>query len=199
MAYDPVDLTDLRLESTEPSRPDYGVMQRPVFGAKLFKVNRLGSGISIGLVLPPQHFEPDGRRAIPRLMLAKRQGAIVRYSQPDFEIGPAGSPTVDGAVAGGLTLPITGATPRYAVRQGQAFNIIKSGKKYLYFAAEQSILDGSGDGSIALTDPLRTQLAGGETVDFRACVEGHISGDNFAWPIDRLRMVGLSFTLDEHS
>lgn len=195
-----IDLTDLEFRATAPAMPDPGVLQEPVSKGVISKLSRIGGGFRIGIILPAKKFEPHGRRIIARMQMAKLQGAIIRYSQPCFNVGGPGSPTVDGAVAGGMTLPITGATPNYAVVQGQALNVTKSSRTYLYFAGAQVILDASGDGEIPLTTPLRTQLAGGEAVNLgQPCIEGWIEGDNFEWPIDELRMVGLSFTVKERA
>lgn len=195
-----IDLTDIKFQAAEPGMPDYGVLQEPILGGITTKIDRIGGGFTMQCTLPPEAMEPDGRRLIARCQMAKRQGAQLEYPQVDFNVGSPGAPTVNGAVAGGMTLPITGATPNYAVRPGQALNIVKAGRTYLYFAAQQTILNGSGAGSIVLTTMLRTQLAGGEAVGLkRPIIEGWIRGENFSWPIDVIRTVGLSFDLVERA
>ncbi|MGE4321921.1 MAG: hypothetical protein AB7E60_02705 [Sphingobium sp.] len=195
------DLTDLKCQVPEPSMPDYGVLQSPVLNGPSNKIDRLGGGFLIKYSLPPEMMEPDGRRIVARCMLAKRFGAILAYPQVEFAVGTPGNViTVAGAHDGGMAVAITGATPDYAVRLGQALNIIRHGHPYLYFAARQVVLDGSGAGSIPLTTPLRTKLLGAEPVNLvRPVIAGWITGDNFSWPIDMQRTVGLSFDLQERA
>jgi len=200
MSFDPVDLTDIKCQLAMPGMADYSTLQVPEHGGPIFKVDRLGGGFRIEFHLPPENVEPEGRRLIARFQKAKRFGAVIEYPQVDFRVGAPGDPTVDGGIAGGMMMPVTGGLPKYAVRQGQALNVVKASRSYLYFADAQTILDASGAGELALTTPLRTQLAGGEGVNLRRPImEGWILGDNFDWPIDRIRMVGLSFTLQERA
>jgi hypothetical protein len=192
-----IDLSDVPFRTMEPMMPDLGVLQEPILEGPATKINRIGGGFVITAMLPTMPMEPGGRLLIADLQQAKRQGVIIGYDQVGFKIGTPGSPTVDGAIAGGTTLAITGATPRYVVRKGQALNVTKASKRYLYFAAAQSVLDGSGAGDILLTTPLRTMLAGGEAVNFSApVVEGWITSD-LSWPIDLDRTTGLSIRVRE--
>lgn len=197
-----VDLTDLKCQLPEPAMQDFGALQKPVLGGgKISKVDRLGGGHRLKYTLPPERMEPDGRRIVARCQQAKRYGAIFEVPQVEFEVGaPGNAITVDGAVAGGREVPVTGATAQYAVRQGQALNISRNGHRYLYFAAEQTILDATGSGTIILTAPLRSKLLGSEAVELRRpVIEGWIEGDNFSWPIDMQRTVGLTFDILERA
>lgn len=196
-----VDLTDLRIQAPEPSMPDYGVMQTPVLGGRTNRIGRLGGGHMLKLTLPPEDMEPDGRKIVARLQMAKEYGGIVAWPQVDFPVGtPGAAITVSSAVAGGRYVQITGATPRYAIRMGQALNITRNGHRYLYFAGAQTILNASGAGTVTLTRPLRTKLLGAEAVNLaKPVIEGWITGDNFGWPIDEQRNVGLSFDLMERA
>ena len=201
-----VDLTDLRCQIAEPGMPDYGALQKPVLGGgRISKVDRLGGGHTIKYTVPPEMMEPDGRRLVARCQMAKRYGAIFEIPQVEFEVGPVmradgTAITVLAAVTGGRTVHITGAAPRYAIRQGQALNIARNGHRYLYFAAEQVALDADGAGELLLTGPLRSKLLGGEVVELRRpVIEGWIEGDNFSWPIDVQRTVGLSFDVVERA
>ncbi|QIG80117.1 hypothetical protein [Stakelama tenebrarum] len=199
-AFNPVDLTAIKCREATGTLQDFGSLQEPEHGGPSFKIDRLGGGFAIALTIPYEHIEPDGRRWIARLQTARRLGARVEYPQLDLNVGAPGNPTVDGSAAGGTTLPVTGATPRYAVREGQALNVVKGGRSYLYFAAAQTILDGSGEGDILLTTPLRTQLAGGEGINLgKPILEGWLQGDNFSWTLELIRMVGLNFTLKERA
>lgn len=197
-----IDLTDLKCQLAEPAMQDYGALQKPVLGGgKISKVGRLGGGHRLKYTLPPERMEPGGRRIVARCMSAKEYGAIFEVPQVEFDVGAPGTGvTIDGAVAGGLTVPFTGGTPHYAVKQGQAFNIARNGHRYLYFAGAETILDAAGEGEITLARPLRSKLLGGEAVELiRPVIEGWIEGDNFGWPIDMQRTIGLTFDILERA
>jgi hypothetical protein len=205
MAFDPVDLRDIRVQVCEPGMPDAGVLQQPVMGGFTNRIGRLGGGHTINLTVPPERMEPDGRKLVAMAQMAKEYGATFEYHQVDFDVGAPmredGTPiTIVGAHAGGRTVQITGSTPGYAVKLGQAFNILRGGHPYLYFAGAQTILDDNGAGEITLTRPLRRKLLGGEAVEIRRpVIEGWIVGDNFSWPIDMQRTVGLVFDVMERA
>ncbi|MCW3837801.1 hypothetical protein ACFQ1E_17285 [Sphingomonas canadensis] len=193
-----IDLTALKCQAAPVRLIDWGVMQRPSGPGPTARVGRVGTRFGIEYVAPPEEIEPDGRRWIARLQQAKQQGARVLYPQVEFNVGAPGAPTVDGAVSGGMSLPITGAAANYAIREGQALNVVRSGRTYLHFAAAQTILDASGDGTIALTTPLRAVLAGGESVELKnPAIEGWLTGDEFSWTLELARTVGLSFAIEE--
>ena len=196
-----VDLTDVECQLAEPGMPDFGVLQKPVLGGPINKIDRLGGGHTLSYTVPPKMMEPDGRRLVARCQMAKRYGVVLEVPQVEFDVGTPGvGITIAGAVAGGRYAQITGATPRYAVRMGQALNIKRNGHRYLYFAAAQAVLDGAGAGTIELTRPLRTKLVGGEAVNLaKPVIEGWIEGDNFNWPIDMQRTVGLKFDVVERA
>lgn len=197
-----IDLTDLKCQLAEPAMPDYGSLQTPILGGgKISKVDRIGGGYLLKYTLPPERMEPNGRNIVARCQMAKRQGAIFEVPQVEFSIGTPGTgATVFGAIAGGMTLPITGAAPGYVVRQFQALNITRNGHRYLYFAAQNTTLDGVGSGTIYLTSPLRSKLLGGEAVNLAdPVIEGWIQGDNFSWPIDMQRTIGLTFDILERA
>lgn len=194
-----IDLTDIPFQTMEPMMPDSGVVQKSQLGGASFKLNRIGGGLTVTAQLPPMRMEPDGRRLVARLQLAKRQGLQIAYLQVAFNIGSPGDPTVDGAVVGGMTLPITGAQPHYEIAQGQALNVTKASRPYLYFAAEAVALDEAGAGEVPLTTPLRTQLVGGEAVELkRPVIEGWLTSD-VNWPIEMDSTTGLSITVEERA
>lgn len=194
-----IDLTYFKCQAGTPRMLDSGGEQAPIGMGITQRLNRLGSRYAIDFTVPPSHIEPHGRMMIADLQMAKREGGRLEFPQVDFDIGTPGLTTITGATAAGMTLPVTGCTPRYAVRKGQAFNVIKAGRRYLYFAGAQAIMDEDGEGSIPLTIPLRTIMAGGEEIDWKPCIEGWISGDELSWSLDVARIVGLSFTVTERA
>lgn len=195
-----IDLTDLRCAEATPRLLDWGSTLTPVLGGVSQRLSRRGARFAIDFQLPPMHIEAEGRRTIALLQMAKQQGARLSFPQVGFDVGAPGAPIVDGAVVGGTTLSITGATPRYPIKIGQAFNVEKAGRSPIYFAAAQTILDGDGAGEVLLTTMLRTALVGGETINIaKPVIEGWVDGDEFGWTLAVSRTVGLSLSVTERA
>lgn len=194
-----IDLTHFKCQAGSPRLLDAGGEQAPIGLGVTQRLGRRGSRYSIEYTVPADRIEPNGRIMIADLQMAKLQGARVEFPQVDFNIGSPGFATIAGATAAGMTLPVTGCQSGYAVAKGQAFNVIKAGRRYLYFASARVVLDATGAGSIPLTIPLRTILAGGEAIDWTPCIEGWISGDELSWTLETARTVGLSFTVTERA
>jgi hypothetical protein len=135
---------------------------------------------------------------------AKQAGGIVAFPQVNFDVGAPGSPTVLAATGGGTSLPITGGTPGYAIREGQALTLTTGDRGYFYLAAEQVVLGSDGAGTIVLDVPLRVAAAEGDAVNLaRPTIEGWISGDGgdtgFGWTVADNRTVALAFTVTERA
>lgn len=195
-----IDLTGFRCAGADWSLLAWAVLQEPALGGVTQRVGRLGTRHSLAFETPAMKIEADGRRAISLLKQAQLQGGTVRVPQVDFRIGAAGTPRVNGAHTGGTTLALKGLTARYGVRQDQALSITVGGRSYLYFAADDFVMDGSGNGSIILSSPMRTHLAGNEPVEIaRPVIEGWLGGNALTWTLDLARTVGLSFTITERA
>ncbi|WP_260928222.1 hypothetical protein [Novosphingobium sp. 9] len=195
-----IDLTELKCSGAVPSLMDWAALMEPALGGVTQRVGRLGARFAVQFTSPTMRMEAEGRKWIARLQRAQREGARIAYPQPDFNVGAPGVPSVSGVHTGGTSLLITGATPRYAVREGQALNLVVAGRYYLYFAAGNVKLDSSGTGTIPLTSPMRTHLAGAEAVELaKPVVEGWLDGTERSWTLDVARTVGLSFTVTERA
>lgn len=195
-----IDLTAIGQQVTEPMMIDNGSELVPFLGGVSQRLDRGGSRHSVKVTMPPMPIEADGRRWIARLVRAKQEGGMVVYPQPNFSIGAPGSPSIATATGGGRFLPITGATPNYAVREGQALKITSGGRNYFFLTAAQTILDGDGAGEIELDVPLRLAGSIGDPVNFaKPTIEGWIDGDGFGWTLDKSRTVGLSFMIRERA
>lgn len=195
-----IDLTKLRCMATDPKMLSWAALQEPILGGVTQRVGRLGDRFSLDFSTPEMQHESEGRRAIAMLQLAQRQGGRVRYRQPGLRIGAVGAPLVDGAHEGGTTLALKGLTSGYAVRMGQALSLTVSGRSYLYFAADNAKMNAGGAGSVPLTVPLRTSLAGDEPVELaRPTIEGWLSGNELGWTLDLAATVGLKFTITERA
>lgn len=195
-----IDLTSLNCRTPTPALMDWAALQEPALGGVTQRAGRLGARFSIDFETPIMNMEAAGRRAIALLQQAQRLGGRVEYPQPDFRIGAVGTPLVNGPHTGGTTLALKGLTPRYPIRQGQALNLLVAARYYLYFAAGDFVMDAAGAGSIVLTVPMRTHLAGNETVEVaRPVIEGWLNGTERDWTIDVARTVGLKFNIAERA
>jgi len=195
-----IDLTSLRCAGATWTLLDWAALQEPALGGVTQRVGRLGARHSLDFSTPTMRIESDGRRAIALLKQAHRLGGFVRIPQVDFTVGAIGAPLVSGVHTGGLTLSVKGLTPRYAIRQDQALNITVAGRRYLYFAADVAVMNAAGAGSIPLTSPMRTHLAGNEVVELaRPVIEGWLDGSERTWTLDLARTVGLQFKITERA
>jgi hypothetical protein len=197
-----IDLTDLPHQVATPHLITNGSELTPYLGGVGQQLNRLGTRFMIEYTIPPMRIEADGRRWISRLMRAKREGVSVRVPQVEFDVGTPGATLIDGAVAGGTSLPVTGGTARYPIKEGQWLSVRRggSGRSYLYNVTGQTILDGSGEGVVSIFPMLRAALVDGDVINLgRPVIEGSIDGDDVSWTLDAVRTVGLTFTVRERA
>lgn len=195
-----IDLTALKGSKGTARILDFGSVIEGALGGIDQKLDRLGTRFSIDFESIPFETEGDGRRFVALLQQAKLQGGRVLYPQIDFDVGAPGNTLANGAHSTGTTLNVKGGTPNYTVRAGQALNVIKDGRRYLYFAAAQETFNGSGNGSIALTSKMRKILAGDEVIDLKKpCVEGFIQGEEQSWDLAASRLTPLEFTIKERA
>jgi hypothetical protein len=194
-----IDLTHIRQTIAEPELVDFGASLRPFLGGPSQRLDRLGTRHAISVQMPTMYVESEGRKWIVRLIRAKQEDGFIEFIQPGFVIGPCGnSITVAVGTEGGRVLAITGATPHYAVREGQALTVISNGRKFFYLATAQTVLDAAGAGSIELDVPLREEATVGDVVNLaRPEIAGRIMEDGWKWSIDTAGTVGLSFRIEE--
>jgi len=195
-----IDLTALEIQSASPSLMDWGGELAGVLGGVTIRLDRLGSRHAIAANAPPKVVEPEGRLWTSRLKRAKQQGGRVAFPQPGLLIGDPGTPQVAANVAAGSSIPLTGLTSGYVIREGQWLSVTHNGRSYLYSADAQVTANGSGSATVAITPLLRSQLSAGDVVNLAAPIlEGWLSGDEFSWTIEAAHTVGLQFTVTERA
>ena len=195
-----IDLTAAKQRAAKPTFIDYSADLTPFLGGPVQTIRRIGKRHSIMITMPPMEYEPDGRRWITRIVDAKQEDGKVVFPQPGFDIGAPGAPTVASETVGGMSLPITGGTPHYAIREGQALHVESAGRIYFYMARAQTILDASGAGVVALNVPLRKVASPGDKVELaRPVVAGQIEDNNWSVDIDANEPIVLSFTVKERA
>lgn len=194
-----IDLSHARLSVAEPEMVDFGASLTPFLGGISQRLDRLGTRHAISVQMPPMHIEADGRKWIVRLIRAKQEGGFVNFPQIGFRVGaPGGGIKVAAAVEGGRVLTVTGATPGYAVREGQALSITSNNRSFFYLASAQTILDATGSGRIELDVPLREEALIADPINLtRPVIGGRIMEDGWKWSIDTAGTVGLAFRLEE--
>jgi len=152
---------------------DFGGPLTPGLGGPVQRIERLGTRSAVDYMLPPMLTEPAGRTWLAILARAKREGAVYPVPQPGLLIGAPGSPVVNGAVAGGTSLPLRSASALYAFRAGQAISIFHGGRRYLYFVETAVAANASGVAVLTLDRLLRTALTDGDAISVAApLIEG---------------------------
>ncbi|KQM88661.1 hypothetical protein ASE67_02660 [Sphingomonas sp. Leaf23] len=195
-----IDLTTAPIAESVPRLLQWGSELTPTLGGVTQRLDRLGSRHGLDVQMPPMRMADEGRRWISRLLLAKQEGGRIAFPQVDFEPGPCGRPTVSIATASGRSIPITGATAYYTVREGQWLSVTHAGRSYLYCATAQVVLNGSGAGAVPVDVLLRSPLSVGDAVELsKPVIEGWLSGDGYEWTLERSRTVGLGFTIVERA
>ena len=194
-----IDLTHIRQTIAEPELVDFGASLRPFLGGPSQRLDRLGTRHAISVQMPAMYVESEGRQWIVRLIRAKQEDGFIRFPQVGFHVGtPGNSITVGTAVQGGRVLTITGGTPHYSIREGQALTVYSNGRRFFYFASAPLGLDANGAGAIELDVPLREEATVGDVVDLaRPVIAGRIMEDGWKWSIDTAGTVGLSFRIEE--
>jgi hypothetical protein len=192
-----VDLTELKISGDSIMPLDFGGLMPSALGGSTDRIDRLGTRYMAQIDTPAMRLEPDGRRWSARLLRARREGALIEIHQPDFDAGAPGAPVVASDTASGRSIPISGLTPHYAVREGQWLNYVVDGQRYLDQVTAQVLANASGVATITIQNLLRVPLTAGDTIVLaKPCIEGWIEGDfGIARSVDRI--TSFSFTLSE--
>lgn len=180
---DPVLLPTKRaVRVDKPRMIDFGGQLRPPLGGEVQTLMRLGTRHAIDITIPLMRSEPDGRIWSAKLRMAKLYGALWQYRQDGLKIGIPGAPVVDGSGQTGSQILLKGFTPHYVIRMGQAFSMIRAGRRYLYFAAANAVAGGDGKVTLPIFPMLRKITVDGDVCEFAAPIlQGSLSGNEVAW------------------
>jgi hypothetical protein len=182
----------------EASLLDFGMVLRPATGAAVQRINRAGSRFRVSVTYPPM--TPDtARKFIARFQKAKREGLRIEYPLLGLSQGAPGSPVVDGDNPTGTTLPVTGLTPGYAVKEGYWLTLIdEDGNRYLHCATAAVMADASGDAELSIEPPIRAPLADGSTILLAAPTIEGVVVDDIGWSLSVDRLIrGGTVTIEE--
>lgn len=161
----------------------------PPHGGATQRVARLADRWVYEVELRPMRAAQAGPFIVPLIQgLAQKVIAIV--VQNGVDLTPYSNGTVNGAVTGGSSLVHAGGGATKFV--GQYFSIVKNGVRYLH------MVTGVSGQTLNFLPPLKTSLAGGETLEFGAPkIEGFIDGDEHSWTIGLVAEVGMAFRIVE--
>jgi hypothetical protein len=181
-----------------PELIDAGGVLMPALGGPLQRINRMGSRFRIRVVMPPLRSEADGMVWVARLLRGTTEGVRMLYPLGDFEPGDAGSPLVDGGGQAGLSLLLKGATPGYVFREGQPFNHFDGERYFLYFVAEDTEVDGSGEAELPFFPMLRVGPVDEDVLEFGSpVIEGLPVGNPARWEISASHLIPIEFSIEE--
>lgn len=192
-----VDLTELKISGDQIMPLDFGGLMPSALGGATERIDRLGNRYMVSVDTPSMQIEPEGRRWSARLLRARREGGIVEIHQPDLKTGAPGTPTVATTTASGRSIPVSGLTPGYPIREGQWLNYVVGGQMYLDQCTAEVIADASGLATIIIQELLRVPLTAGDSIELaKPCIEGWIEGE-LSLPRSVDRVTSFSFTITE--
>lgn len=193
-----IDLSDVPWRTAKVRMLDFGGELTPPLGGPVQRINRLGTRFAIDVALAPVSQEPEGRRLTSLLRQAKTEGALFAFPQPGLAIGAPGTPVVDGAVAGGSTVPLAGLTANYAIRMGQFMSFVHGGRRYLHAAVAEAVADATGDVEVTIEPMLRVSLSDEDEVEIgRPMLEGLLEGGDLEHEIMYEPFIALGFSIAE--
>lgn len=183
---------------TTPRPLRYGDSIKAIMGGPSIDLHRLGDRWAIDVVTARMAEEPDGR--IWSSALVQSIGSDVRMPWPQFGFDP-GSPTgfvIDSAGQQGSSLVLRGGTPGYFARNGQFFNLIRDGRRYLKMLTQDATATGGGAVTLHFWPMLRVIPADGDAIDLATpMIDGVLRGQESGWTLQRARREGLKFSVEE--
>ena len=177
---------------------DFGAFLTPALGGPVQRINRLGNRHRINVSMPTMQNDKYGRAWVNSLKRGKTEGARMEWPLLGFKPGNPGTVLVNGADQAGTTLIVDGATANYAFRVDQPFSIETDGQHFLYFVAEETVADGSGNATLTITPALRRSPTNNDVCHFaKPMVEGFIHGNEMIWQMQLGNLLGIAFELHE--
>lgn len=192
-----IDLTGLQFAACTPIPRLFGGVTTPPNGGAEEAIDRMGDRWAFQCVTRPYPAEATGRQWAAMLTRALKLGGAISIKQPSLVLPSYGSTVVASTTASGKSIPISGGTPGAVIKDGQWVTFVHSGQRYCDRVAADLTLNGSGAGTLTITNLLRAGLTSGDTVKLSTPeVEGLITGD-FGEGWERSRLMQFQFTLSE--
>lgn len=175
----------------------------PILGGEEQQINRPGSRFALEVELPVRLYAEIGSAGamewISKLNQAMADEALFQFPQSGLAISNPGIPRVNGAGQAGTLLNADGFAASWSWRDGQFFNIITGGNRYLHHWRANGAATSSGVANAMPIFPLlRVSPDDNALIDAATpMIQGKIDGDAHEWTIDRMRRVGIKFTIIE--
>lgn len=174
----------------------FGDTRKPPLGGQAQMLNRDGDRWAVQVTLPP--LDPaDTRRWQAALKAASRTGGRWKIRQLELQIASFGPVLVAGADQVGQMLEVDGGTPGAPWAQGQFFNLITDGQRYLHQLATAGSFAADGTATLPLVEPLRVVPADNDALDFAPRIEGWVSRESAVIKIGADRRGRASFYIEE--
>jgi hypothetical protein len=199
----PVTLPSSPFIKATPRYVHFATKHTPIMGGEEQQINRPGSRFALEIELPPRLYAALGAAGamawLSKLNQAMADEALFYFPQPGLSIPAPGVPRVNGAGQAGTLLNANGFAANWTYRDGQFFNIIHNGNRYLHHWRADGTANVSGVAAAMPIFPLlRVSPADAALIDAAApMIQGAVHGDANEWTIDRMRKVGISFMIVE--
>lgn len=177
---------------------DYGRVISGSLGGKDQRIDRNGNRYVMGCEMPPMNSSRDALRYKSRLLRGKSEGCRIEWPLGDFKPGVPGEPVAASSTAVGTTLPASGFSNKYIVREGQPFSLEIDGQHFMYEVTAEARADDNGQIDLQIYPRLRKQPSAGDRLHFKKpMIEGYVEGDDMQWQMAVDYNVGLSFSIRE--
>lgn len=175
-----------------------GLLRSPLNG-ETQRVNRPGVRLGVRFSFPPIR-ESQADVFSVRLLRAVQSGIRIPIPRRAGRQGAPGlSVAVDGAVAGGTSLPLKGLPVGYAALEGWWLTLTDAaGVRYAHRLTAPFVADVTGEATATVWPPLRAAFVDGASVNLAApTIEGWLTDDNPGWRQDVRLVSSIGFTLEE--
>lgn len=177
-------------QAADLTSPLGGVAQRIV---------RVGSRFGIDVAYPAMKYA-NGMTFLSRLMQSEGNPVAVAFPQRGLTVGSPGTVVVNGGGQSGTSLAVRGVTNGYTFTEGQFFDFITGGRRYVQIITANVTAGSSGDVTLPIWPMMRASPLDGDALEITApYLEGFIAlqSKKITWTIELIRRVGLKFSVTE--
>lgn len=177
---------------------DKGVTQRSIAGGETIRIDRMGNRFEAEFGFPVMTADV-ARVFVSRLQRAISEDLRIEYPLLGISQSGGGATVVDGANPSGVTLPIKGGTPGFAIKEGYWLNVFDGqGRPYLHNVSEPVLIAPDGTAELTVWPPIRTPVADESAVEIATpTMQGLVT--NIEWDLMLADMIQLGFTLEERA
>lgn len=182
-----------------PYLRDFGSVLTPFLGGPEQRINRLGTRFGLRVTLPAMPTRDLALTVQSRLLQARFDRLRMAWPQPDFDVGLPGAPRIAAAVTAGMSVPLKGMTPGYAVKEGQMLSAVRGGRRFMHMFAADGLVGVDGTLQATIWPMIRASLITNDVIELAPpMIEGLVSpGDELSWQISVDRLASFSFTVAE--